>query len=163
MNPPATESITLPVLGMTCASCQIHVEEALSSAAGVQSAHVDLMANRASVVFDPALTAPANLIEAIRASGYDAVLPRTDAAATQPSSEDAITAEAARKAWVTLAAGAAAMLLSMPLDSEMGPLDRALMDIAPWLYAMPAALIRWSLFVLTAAIVAWAGRGIYLN
>jgi len=148
---------------MTCASCQIHVEAALSSTAGVQSAHVDLMANRASVVFDPTLTAPANLIEAIRASGYDAVLPRTDGAAAQPSSEDAITAEAARKAWVTLAAGAAAMLLSMPLDSEMGPLDHALMDIAPWLYAMPPALIRWFLLVLTAAIVAWAGRGIYLN
>jgi Cu+-exporting ATPase len=121
------------------------------------------MANRASVVFDPALTGPANLIEAIRGAGYDAVLPRTDAAVAPPSSDDAITAEAARKAWVTLAAGAAAMFLSMPLDSEMGPLDHALMDIAPLLYAMPAALIRWSLLVLTAAIVAWAGRGIYLN
>jgi P-type Cu+ transporter len=148
---------------MTCASCQNHVEAALASTAGVQSAHVDLMANRASVVFDPALTAPVNLIEAIRGAGYDAVLPRADAAAAQPSSDDETTAAAARKAWVTLAAGAAAMLLSMPLDSEMGPLDRALMDIAPWLYAMPPAFLRWSLLVLTAAIVAWAGRGIYLN
>src|SRR6202167_4049087 len=129
MNPPATESITLPVLGMTCASCQIHVEEALSAAAGVQSAHVDLMANRANVVFDPALTAPANLIEAIRGAGYDAVLSRSDAAAAQHSSDDVITATATRKAWVTLAAGAAAMLLAMPLDSDMGPLDHAWMDV----------------------------------
>jgi Cu+-exporting ATPase len=53
MPPPATESLTLPVLGMTCASCQHHVEEALRSTAGVKSAHVDLMANRAQVVFDP--------------------------------------------------------------------------------------------------------------
>ena len=58
----ATESLTLPVLGMTCASCQHHVEEALSSAAGVQSAHVDLMANKATVVFDPASTDPEHLI-----------------------------------------------------------------------------------------------------
>jgi P-type Cu+ transporter len=148
---------------MTCASCQIHVEAALTSTAGVQSAHVDLMANRASVVFDPALTAPANLIEAIRSAGYDAVLPRSDAAAAQHSSDDAITATATRKAWVTLAAGAAAMLLAMPLDSDMGPLDHAWMDVAPWLYAMPAGLLRWFLLVLTAAIVAWARRGIYLN
>jgi len=162
MNPPATESITIPILGMTCASCQNHIEAALSSTAGVQSAQVDLMANRASVVFDPALTAPANLIEAIRGAGYDAVLPRADAGAARPSSGDPTTA-AARKAWVTLAAGAAAMLLSMSLDSEMGPLDRALMDIAPWLYAMPPAFLRWSLLVLTAAVVAWAGRSIYLN
>ena len=54
---PATESLTLPVLGMTCASCQHHVEEALRSTAGVESAHVDLMAHRASVVFNP-LAAP---------------------------------------------------------------------------------------------------------
>jgi Cu+-exporting ATPase len=121
------------------------------------------MANRASVVFDPSVTAPASLIEAIRGAGYDAVLPRTDATATPPPSDDAITAAAARKAWLTLGAGAAAMVLAMPLDTDMGPLDHALMDIAPWLYAMPAGVLRWSLLVLTAAIVAWAGRGIYLN
>jgi len=55
------------------------------------------------------------------------------------------------------------MLLAMPLDSDMGPLDHAWMDVAPWLYAMPAGLLRWFLLVLTAAIVAWARRGIYLN
>jgi len=72
----ATESMTLPVLGMTCASCQHHVEEALRSTAGVESAHVDLMANRASVVFDPGVVTPGALVVAIRAAGYDAVLPR---------------------------------------------------------------------------------------
>ena len=61
---------------MTCASCQHHVEEALRSTAGVESARVDLMAHRASVVFDPALAAPQQLVEAIRGAGYDAVLPR---------------------------------------------------------------------------------------
>ena len=60
MPSPATESLTLPVLGMTCASCQHHVEEALRSTAGVESAHVDLMAHRASVVFDPAIATPAH-------------------------------------------------------------------------------------------------------
>lgn len=70
------ESLTLPVLGMTCASCQHHVEEALRATAGLESARVDLMAHRASVVFDPALAAPAQLVEAIREAGYDAVLPR---------------------------------------------------------------------------------------
>ena len=70
------ESLTLPVLGMTCASCQHHVEEALRATAGVESARVDLMAHRASVVFDPAMAAPAQLVEAIRGGGYDAVLPR---------------------------------------------------------------------------------------
>jgi Cu+-exporting ATPase len=157
----ATESLTLPVLGMTCASCQHHVEEALHSTAGVQSARVDLMAHRATVIFDPAIAAPAALIEAIRSAGYDAVLPRSDASSATPS--DGLAAGAERKAWVTLAAGAAAMLLAMPLGNEMGSLDHALMRLLPWLYALPPDPLRWSLLALTAAIMAWAGRGIYLS
>src|SRR5580692_2517920 len=103
----ATESLTLPVLGMTCASCQHHVEDALRATAGVESAHVDLMAHRASVIFDPRVAAPQALVEAIRGAGYDAVLPRTDDSASAQLAEDR-TGESMAKAGVTLAAGAAA-------------------------------------------------------
>jgi Cu+-exporting ATPase len=147
---------------MTCASCQHHVEEALRSTAGVQSARVDLMANRATVVFDPLVAAPAQLLAAIRAAGYDAVLPRLDASSAQASS-NAIATGAEWKAWITLIAGAAAMLLAMPLGIEMGEIDHALMRVVPWLYALPPDLLRWFLLVLTAVIMAWAGRGIYLS
>jgi Cu+-exporting ATPase len=147
---------------MTCASCQHHVEEALRSTAGVQSARVDLMANRATVVFDPLVAAPAQLLAAIRAAGYDAVLPRLDASSAQASS-NAIPTGPELKAWITLIAGAAAMLLAMPLGIEMGELDHALMRVVPWLYALPPDLLRWFLLVLTAVIMAWAGRGIYLS
>ena len=124
------------------------------------------MAHRASVVFDPAIAAPRQLVEAIRGAGYDTVLPRSgDSPAGQPDRERA--AESSLKAWVTLAAGAAAMLLAMPLDSRMSApgrgMDHALMRLLPWLYAFPAGLLRWSLLVLTAAILAWAGRGIYTS
>jgi Cu+-exporting ATPase len=161
MGVPGTERIQLPVLGMTCASCQHHVETVLGAATGVESARVDLMGNRASVVFDPAQTTPENLIEAIRSAGYDAVLPRPGTAEGPRS--DAIPAGATHKAWVSLAAGAIAMVLAMPLDSKMGPLDQVLMSGAPWLYALPAAFLRWFLLGLTTVVVAWAGRAIYLN
>jgi Cu+-exporting ATPase len=162
VTPPATESLTLPVLGMTCASCQHHVEEALRATSGVESAHVDLMAHRASVVFDPAVATPEQLIEAIRGAGYDAVLPRAGDSATgvQDREHDA---ESARKAWVTLATGAAVMLLAMPLGTQMGGLDHELMRLLPWLYALPVVPLRWFLLVLTASVVAWAGRSIYLS
>jgi Cu+-exporting ATPase len=116
------------------------------------------MAHRASVVFDPAIAAPAKLIDAIRSAGYDAVLPRSD---TFTSPSDELGAGAGRKAWATLAAGGCAMLLAMPLGGEMGALDHGLMRLFPWLYALPLDPLRWSLLVLTTAIVAWAGRGIY--
>jgi len=153
-----TESLTLPVLGMTCASCQHHVEEALRATAGVESARVDLMAHRATVVFDRAAASPAQLVEAIRGAGYDAVLPREDGGSAR--NEDA-TEGATTKAWVTLTAGAAAMLLAMPLETEMGAGDAFLARVLPWLYAIPAPALRWFLLALTAVVVAWAGRGIY--
>ena len=161
MTTPATESLTLPVLGMTCASCQHHVESALRSTAGVESARVDLMAHRASVVFDPALAKPEQLVDAIRAAGYDAVLPRRGEAPGAKADDGA--AGATRKAWVTLVAGAVAMLLAMPLGDEMGAVDHALMRLVPWLYALPADGLRWFLLGLTAVVVSWAGRGIYVS
>ena len=161
MPSPATESLNLPVLGMTCASCQHHVEAALLSTAGVESARVDLMAHRASVVFDPAIATPAQLIEAIRAAGYDAVLPRADASAQTPT--DPLANGAGIKAYSTLIAGAAAMLLAMPLGTQMGSLDHVLMRIFPWLFALPSNPLRWFLLILAAVLMAWAGRGIYLS
>jgi Cu+-exporting ATPase len=157
---PTMETLTLPVLGMTCASCQHHVEEALRATSGVESARVDLMAHRASVVFDPHAATTDQLVAAIREAGYDAVLPRTDGSSvpTVKSSSDG-----EEKAWATLAAGALAMLLSMPLGSEMGSVDHVLMGLFPWLYALPPDMLRWPLLLLTATLMVWAGGGIYSN
>jgi Cu+-exporting ATPase len=160
VEPTTTESVTLPVLGMTCASCQHHVEQALRATAGVESAHVDLMAHRASVVFDPSQAGPEQLVEAIRGAGYDSVLPRADG---EHKHDDDRAGESSRKAWVTLVAGSAAMLLAMPLSSQMGELDHWLMVMFPWLYNLPATGLRWFLLLMTALVVGWAGRGIYTS
>jgi Cu+-exporting ATPase len=120
------------------------------------------MAHRAKVIFDPSMAAPEQLVEAIRGAGYDAVLPRaTDNDAVHDDAD--LAAEQTRKAWITLVAGAVAMLLAMPLGSDMPAGDHLFMRLLPWLYAVPATLLRWFLLVLTAAIVAWAGRGIYVS
>jgi len=157
----ATESLTLPVVGMTCASCQHHVEDALRSTPGVTEARVDLMAHRARVTFDPAVAQPEALVAAIRQAGYDAVLPRTG------SVEESGTAEpkdgSPAKAYVMLAAGAVAMLAAMPLGSEMGAVDRWMMRGLPWLYAIPPGALRWGLLLVTAALMPWAGRSIFAN
>ena len=160
MKPETTESLTLPVLGMTCASCQHHVEQALRSIAGVESAYVNLMAHRANVVFNPATAKPEQLIAAIRSAGYDAVLPHAGDAGRQT---DDRTAESPLKASVAIAAGAAAMILAMPLGSQMGALDHWLMSILPGLYALPTNGLRWSLLFITALVVVWAGQSIYLS
>ena len=155
-----TESVTLPVLGMTCASCQHHVEQALRATAGVESVRVDLMGHRANVVFDRTKAAPERLVEAIRSAGYDAVLPRPGERGTEREEGDS---GATRKAWVMLAAGFVAMLLSMPVTMDGSAADRAMMRAMPWLYALPADAIRWVLLLGTLVLLVWAGRSIYLS
>jgi len=55
------------------------------------------------------------------------------------------------------------MLLAMPLGAEMGALDQWLMRLLPWLYQIPTDTLRWVLLALTAVLMAWAGRGIYMS
>jgi Cu+-exporting ATPase len=62
--------ITIPVTGMTCASCVRRVERALAKKEGVAEASVNFAAEKSSVTYDPAATNPNELIEAIRNAGY---------------------------------------------------------------------------------------------
>ena len=160
MNTAQKESLTLPVLGMTCASCQHHVEAALRATEGVEEAHVDLMGHRATVVFDPEITNSSALIESIRKAGYDAVLPRTEGISSAPI-ESSVENQLAVKAAVTLAGGALAMILVMPFDSETGPIERFLTSTTPWLFALPESAVRWLLLLITSALLIWAGRSIF--
>ncbi|MCC7549674.1 MAG: copper-translocating P-type ATPase [Burkholderiales bacterium] len=72
MNPHAsvrTHRLTLPVQGMTCASCVARVEKALNNAQGVLDASVNLATETATVELAPGAAAqPA--VEAIERAGY---------------------------------------------------------------------------------------------
>ena len=65
-------TITLPVHGLTCASCVSKVEKGLMATQGVASAKVNLATERATIEYDETKVQPAGLIKAIRDLGYDA-------------------------------------------------------------------------------------------
>src|ERR1019366_7397608 len=44
-----------------------------------------------------------------------------------------------------------------------GALDHVLMCLFPRLYELPSAVLRWSLLIMTAVWVPWAGRAIFLS
>ena len=62
--------LTIPVTGMTCASCVRRVERALSKKEGVISGSVNFAAEKATVEYDPKITGPDDLIGAIEEVGY---------------------------------------------------------------------------------------------
>jgi P-type Cu+ transporter len=69
--------ITIPVTGMSCASCANRVERALSKRAGVAEANVNFAAEKASVAYDPESVSAEELIGAIEDSGYGAEVQKT--------------------------------------------------------------------------------------
>src|ERR1700690_1650572 len=68
--PDTSEEITIPITGMTCASCVRRVERALSRVGGVSAASVNLATERARVRFDPAVADSAHLAAAVEKAGY---------------------------------------------------------------------------------------------
>ena len=78
----ATARLELPIDGMTCASCANRVERTLNTLDGV-SASVNYATEKATVAFDAGSVRPEELVAAVEAAGYHAVLP----AAGEPEPE----------------------------------------------------------------------------
>jgi len=137
--------VSFGVTGMTCAACQARVQKALASELGVFDASVNLVTASAAVRYDPLTVNPARLVEAVRATGYDAELPVSgenpaDTIAKQEETETRDARELATKAAVSVIAGVVAMAISM-LSNGSGR--------------------NYSLLALTTLILLWAARGIY--
>ncbi|WP_159649367.1 heavy metal translocating P-type ATPase [Erysipelothrix aquatica] len=60
---------TYEITGMTCSSCQLHVEKAISKVAGVEAVDVNLVTNKASVTMNDDVL-EATIIKAVEDSGY---------------------------------------------------------------------------------------------
>ncbi len=66
----ATTQITIPIVGMTCASCVAHIEGGLNNLSGIEKATVNLGSGKASVQYDPARVSPQKMFDAILDVGY---------------------------------------------------------------------------------------------
>src|SRR3954470_8704613 len=66
-----TAELTLPVEGMTCASCVNRIERFLRKTPGVEAATVNLATETATVRYLPAVADRTALVGAIEAAGYD--------------------------------------------------------------------------------------------
>ncbi|HEX5148285.1 MAG TPA: heavy metal translocating P-type ATPase [Candidatus Limnocylindrales bacterium] len=157
---PSIEIVSFPVEGMTCASCVNRITRYLRTVDGVETANVNLAAESATVRFDPARVAVADLAAAVEAAGYVA---RTEQAASADREADIGEAAEARTERDEAAARrlaslrrrlSIAALLTIPL---LGGLAR--MTVAPYL----PAILSEPLFQLALAtpVQLWAGWPFY--
>jgi len=83
-----TETVTLPIGGMTCASCTAHVERALNKVSGVVEVSVNLATEKATVTFVPGVASLTDFKQAVAEAGYEALeVPEEDAAAGEEKRE----------------------------------------------------------------------------
>ena len=70
----ATQTVTLSVPGMNCATCPITVKKALSKIEGVVEAEVIWEPKEALVTYDDTKTTPAALTKATENAGYPSTI-----------------------------------------------------------------------------------------
>lgn len=178
----ALTRVTIPVTGMTCASCTGRVERVLRKQPGVADAAVNLMTQEATVTFDRSLTTVDGLVQAVRGTGFGAEVPLPAAPRQATDERESIArrgeyASLRRKAAVSLIVGIAAMVISMPLmlghqrvaGQTMDPLMHAAMQrlgpllrtALPGLFAVNPHSLDIALLLITLWIMAWAGRHFY--
>nr|SPS06078.1 protein of unknown function [Candidatus Nitrotoga fabula] len=132
-------SVDFAIGGMSCASCVMRVEKALSEVAGVESATVNLATERAHVSFSEG-TSAAELRNAIANAGYEATI--IGKAHNQKSG-----AEPKAMGWKIVIA----FILSLPLSLPM------LLNLAGFHWMLPG----WMQWLLATPVQFWLGAGFY--
>src|SRR5690606_15886130 len=135
---------SFPVLNMTCASCAASVESMAKSAEGVVDASVNFATATLSVAYQPGLTTPLALQEAVRSVGYDLLLESEDTrqATLEALHEQQFRSLKQKTTW--------AVALSLPVVA-----------IGMFFMTMPYANeIMW---LFSTPVVLWLGRDFYRN
>ena len=133
-------STTLPIEGMTCASCVRRVERSLEKVSGVSEASVNLATEKAQVLFDPQLVNVELLTQAVERAGYRVGRIEAPRSSARPGLEEKDGQAQARereirdlkvKSLVSLVIGLGLMaLMYMPLRLDMRLVDPLLLILA---------------------------------
>jgi Cu+-exporting ATPase len=141
MSADHTDHAELQITGMRCASCSARLEKSLNQLPGV-CAVVNIATEKASLSFDPTLSNEAELIEAVRKTGFDAHPARDFAAEKQER-----LALLRRERWQFFIA----LALAAPL----------LLEMAGMLIGFHFMLPIWLEWLLATPVQFWAGSRFY--
>jgi Cu+-exporting ATPase len=145
---PMVEKVTIPISGISCATCVATIEEALRRSPGVVSATVNFATNAATVEFAPVAATVADLRRTIREAGYEP-LEAAEGSALADHEKTAREREI-RALKRKLAVG---IVLSVPI---------VLGSMRHWLPWVPEILQNfWALWALTTPVQFWVGAQFY--
>lgn len=135
---------TFPVLKLHCAACAKRTEDILNKQEGVINAAVNYAGADAIVEYDPALTSPQALREAVQKGGYDLFIDEAEESLRALEEIQSQYAASLKKRTIW------AVLLAVPLII-MGML---------FMHLPFANIVMW---ILATPIVFWLGRDFFIN
>ena len=150
-----TAQETLPIIGMTCASCVSRVEKALRNPPGVLKADVNLATEKATVTYIPGQASYRDLVEAVRGAGYDVVEPAPgtgeESVEAAADAEEAARAAAYRKLKLKVIVG---FVLSVIIFAGTMQME--------WFTFLPSWMNNgYFLWALASVVQFWVGRQFY--
>ena len=152
----ATTELTLPIEGMTCASCVNRIERFLGKTPGVETATVNLATETATIRYLPDRADRADLVGAIEAAGYDV---RTRPTRPTPVRRPASPPSSPRTTSSGRAPHAALLLRALGLDRgrgrDHGRDVRARRRLSRW------TALNWLVLIPATFIQFWAGGRFY--
>jgi Cu2+-exporting ATPase len=83
------QTISLPVLGMTCAGCASSVQSILGARPGVETAEVNYATQQVKISYQPRLIQPVQFQQALQSIGYDLILDSVNAREQQETAQEA--------------------------------------------------------------------------
>ncbi|HEX6977196.1 MAG TPA: heavy metal translocating P-type ATPase [Patescibacteria group bacterium] len=142
--------VSLPIIGMHCASCARLIEKRLTKTTGVVGANVNYGSEIASVEYDPGVTNEDKLIRAVEQTGYKAI----HSAGEHDQSPDEIKEEAKKK---ELASLKTKVIISSVLSTLvfLGSFPEWFTFVPPFLTMLPVLLL------LTIPVQFWAGLSFF--
>ncbi|TCC96047.1 heavy metal translocating P-type ATPase [Pedobacter hiemivivus] len=81
------ETISMPVLGMTCAACAVSVESIIGAQSGVDKAEVNYATQSVKVIYHPDAVQPEALQKAVQSIGYDLIVEQEGAKELQEEAQ----------------------------------------------------------------------------
>jgi P-type Cu+ transporter len=125
------KQLELPIAGMDCTECTMHVRDALSALPGVQSVEVFLASEKATLRYDPALVDLPAIRRAVEGAGYSVPDGAAQAASPRDSSGETQMGDFNRRLWTLLGVVFGAVLFIVVVGEWLGLLEK-ITERVPW-------------------------------
>jgi P-type Cu+ transporter len=149
------QTVTLKLLGMSCASCANSIDSAIRSTRGVVSCNVNFALEQVTVEYDAEKTNPTTIQQTVEAIGYRAIFPESTNSNIEDIESSARLAEKrdlTLKVWLGGAIGAILGFGSLPMMTGLSiPL------IPDWLHN------PWLQLFLAVPVQLWCGSSFYIG